>query len=242
MSGNYLRWVVMAALVGMVGRAEGEEWGKKTWVYKKVGELEIKADVYRAGDEKTRPVVVWIHGGALINGHREAVSGKVMDWAKKSGYVLVSIDYRLAPESQLPLVVEDVQDAMKWIRKEGPKLFHADPAKLAVTGGSAGGYLTLTTGYRVQPAPSVLISFGATAIWSAIGTRVLALTPDIKRRKCPATRRCAKSAAHRLPTPVTALAMAVHFINIVANKVLGRRPFLVGIRIPSQRNFTRSCL
>ena len=149
----------MAALVGMVGRAEGEEWGKKTWVYKKVGELEIKADVYRAGDEKTRPVVVWIHGGALINGHREAVSGKVMDWAKKSGYVLVSIDYRLAPESQLPLVVEDVQDAMKWIRKEGPKLFHADPAKLAVTGGSAGGYLTLTTGYRVQPAPSVLISF-----------------------------------------------------------------------------------
>ena len=45
-----------------------------TYTYKKVGDLEIKADVYQYADERVRPGVVWIHGGALINGHRAGVS------------------------------------------------------------------------------------------------------------------------------------------------------------------------
>jgi acetyl esterase/lipase len=132
--------------------------GMKTYTYKTVGELEIKADVYRAEDEVARPVVVWIHGGALINGHRAGISQEVKRWALGAGHVLVSIDYRLAPETQLPEIIQDVEDAFAWIRKEGPRLFHANPAKIAVAGGSAGGYLTLTSGFRVQPPPTVLLS------------------------------------------------------------------------------------
>src|SRR4029453_18817429 len=44
---------------------------KKTHPYKRVGKLSIKADSYRFDERSVRPVVVWIHGGALINGHRE---------------------------------------------------------------------------------------------------------------------------------------------------------------------------
>jgi acetyl esterase/lipase len=77
----------------------------------------------------------------------------------KAGFMVVSVDYRLAPETKLPAILEDVQDACTWVRKKGPELFHADPKQLAVMGGSAGGYLTLATGFRVNPRPKLLVSF-----------------------------------------------------------------------------------
>ena len=130
----------------------------QTYTYKRVGNLEIKANVYRADDEKVRPVVVWIHGGALIMGGREGVNGRVKKMFLDAGYVIVSIDYRLAPETKLPAIIEDVEDAFKWIREKGPDLFHIDSNRIAVLGGSAGGYLTLATGHRVKPRPNVLVA------------------------------------------------------------------------------------
>src|SRR4029450_5899109 len=59
---------------------------------------------------------------------------------------------------QLPEIIGDVEDAFKWLRAKGPELFQADPERIAVIGGSAGGYLTLTTGFRVKPRPVVLVS------------------------------------------------------------------------------------
>ena len=132
---------------------------KQTFTYKHVGDLEIKLDVHRADDDLKRKVVVWIHGGALINGGRQGISSRVKKDMLGAGYALVSIDYRLAPETQLPGIIEDLEDAFKWIRKEGPRRFNADVSKIAVLGGSAGGCLTLASGYRVQPPPDALVSF-----------------------------------------------------------------------------------
>jgi acetyl esterase/lipase len=130
----------------------------ETYTYKTAGDLAIKADVYRSNRNVTQPVVVWIHGGALIMGSRSDVSGRVKQFALDRGYVLISIDYRLAPETQLPEIIQDVEDAFDWVRRDGPKLFNIDPARMAVIGGSAGGYLTLTSGFRVKPRPTVLLS------------------------------------------------------------------------------------
>jgi len=132
---------------------------KLTVVYKQVGALEIKADVYHYADSKARPVVVSLHGGALIMGHRENIGSVLKNFATTNGYVLASFDYRLAPETKLPAIMEDIEDAFRWLRREGPKRFHIDPERIAVTGGSAGGYLTLATGYRVQPRPRVLLAY-----------------------------------------------------------------------------------
>ena len=130
---------------------------QRTHVYKRVGDLEIKADVHRLNDATVRPVVVWIHGGALIMGSRDRID-KYLQQLVREGAAVVSIDYRLAPETRLSGIIEDLEDAFHWIRARGPELFQADPSRIAVWGGSAGGYLTLTAGYRVQPRVQALVS------------------------------------------------------------------------------------
>ena len=145
--------------LGFQANTASGEVRMQTYAYKQVGDLEIKANVYRADDQKVRPVVVWIHGGALIMGGRDSVNGRVKKMFLDAGYAIVSIDYRLAPETKLPAIIEDVEDAFKWIRAKGPELFKIDASKIAVLGGSAGGYLTLATGHRVKPCPTVLVAF-----------------------------------------------------------------------------------
>jgi acetyl esterase/lipase len=153
------RAAVAGLVVGLAAAAAAEEFAPKvTHIYKTVGELAIKADVLAYADDRPRPVVVWIHGGALIMGHRASIPRWLQEAAAESGYVLVSIDYRLAPETKLPEIIADLEDAFRWVREQGPRLSHADPERIGVVGGSAGGYLTLTAGFRAKPRPAVLVS------------------------------------------------------------------------------------
>ena len=89
------------------------------------------------------------------------MAGRPLFWPScvKRGFVIVSIDYRLAPETKLPGIIEDVQDAWRWLRQEGPKQFGIDPDRIATAGGSAGGYLTLMTGFCLEPRPRALVSY-----------------------------------------------------------------------------------
>ncbi len=124
-----------------------------------MGDVKIEADVYRTKDAAIRPVVVWIHGGALITGNKASVPKNLVDLCRFEGYALVSLDYRLAPEVKLPAIIADIEDAFKWLRGEAPKLCQLDPDRIVVTGGSAGGYLTLMTGICVKPQPKALVSY-----------------------------------------------------------------------------------
>ena len=138
--------------------AQQPKIGVTTFTYKTVGDLEIQLDVHRLADERTRPVAVWIHGGALINGGRQGI-GRAGRMLLQAGYCVVSIDYRLAPETKMPGIYSDLEDAFRWIRKNARKKFNGDVAKIAVLGGSAGGHLTLSAGFRIDPPPDVLVSF-----------------------------------------------------------------------------------
>lgn len=147
--------LLVASLLG----ADDSTFAKKTYTFKTAGDVPVQADVYRPGDAKVRPILVWIHGGALIMGGRSAVPKQLLDLSRKEGYVFVSFDYRLAPEVKLPDIIADVQDGMRWLREQGPNLFQADPKRIVISGGSAGGYLTMMTGFCVQPRPTALVAY-----------------------------------------------------------------------------------
>lgn len=143
--------------------ADEEGIAKQTLTYKVAAPPAgpLLADVYRSAGDQTRPVVIFIHGGALMMGNRgrSTNKGSLFDVLLRAGFAIVSIDYRLAPQVQLPAIIEDLVDACKWVREKGPILFHIDPKKIFVMGESAGGYLTQVAGYRVNPKPRALVSF-----------------------------------------------------------------------------------
>ncbi len=86
-----------------------------------------------------RPAVLCIHGGGFRAGKRESYDALCIKLAEK-GFVAATITYRLAPKHQFPAAVHDTKAAVRWLRANANK-YKVDPAKIGVTGGSAGGHL-----------------------------------------------------------------------------------------------------
>jgi acetyl esterase/lipase len=135
------------------------EWFIQNYIYKTVGNCHIQADVYQINPDERKPGILWIHGGALIAGNRAWIAPYQLKRYLDAGYTVISIDYRLAPETKLPLIIEDLKDAIQWVREKGPNLFSVDPDRLAVIGHSAGGYLALMAGFVTDLAPKAIVSF-----------------------------------------------------------------------------------
>ena len=148
-----------SALCQSTPTADGSTASVKTFVYKRVHNIEVHADVYRLQGNDRRPVILWLHGGALIFGGRGMLPADEREQFLRAGYVVVAIDYRLGPETKLPEILRDVEDSYRWIQEKGPTLFSADPQRVAVVGQSAGAYLALMAGARVHPSPQAIISF-----------------------------------------------------------------------------------
>ncbi|KAL2829618.1 Alpha/Beta hydrolase protein [Aspergillus pseudoustus] len=128
--------------------------------YKTVGSLEIPMDIYLPGNVKNAPVLLWFHGGGLLQGRRDLISPHMRRNAQKRGYIAISADYRLTPQVAVSEVFEDVKDCIKFIRNNlssilGPDVI--DGSRLAVSGSSAGGFLTLLAGLYIDPKPNVII-------------------------------------------------------------------------------------
>ena len=83
---------------------------------------------------------LFFHGGGWVIGNLDTHHGLCHALAKTSGSLVVSVDYRLAPENPYPAAVEDAYAATEWVA-ENSAVIQADPEKLAVGGDSAGGHL-----------------------------------------------------------------------------------------------------
>jgi len=98
-----------------------------------------KVRVYVAGDSPgaSKPGILHIHGGGYVLGSA-AITPAELDLVKKFDCVVVSVDYRLAPEAQFPASLEDNYAALRWMY-ENAKELGIDTARIAVKGESAGG-------------------------------------------------------------------------------------------------------
>ncbi|TBL76590.1 alpha/beta hydrolase [Paenibacillus thalictri] len=132
--------------------------GKHTHVYKTVNDCRIQADVSHSSHNAA--TLVYFHGGALISGSRTMLPDEQIDLYMQAGFNVVSVDYRLAPETKLPIIAEDIRDAIRWVRTEAADLYRFDPDRIAFAGGSAGGYLALLAGTGIDGyRPKAVVSF-----------------------------------------------------------------------------------
>jgi len=86
------------------------------------------------------PVLLYLHGGGFTIGSIETHDVLCRELARQAGCMVLSLDYRLAPEHRFPIASNDAWDALQWLAQNAAAL-GADPARLAVGGDSAGGTL-----------------------------------------------------------------------------------------------------
>ncbi|MBL0887152.1 alpha/beta hydrolase [Myceligenerans indicum] len=102
------------------------------------------------------PCVYWVHGGGMVMGDRFSNIDIPLEWLDQLGVVVVTVDYRLAPEATGTTLVEDCFRGLTWVAEHAADL-GVDPARLVVAGTSAGGGLAagVTLLARDRGAPAV---------------------------------------------------------------------------------------
>jgi acetyl esterase/lipase len=116
--------------------------------YGKVGDLELKLDVYHPKKPNANPQValVYVHGGGWRQGDKAAGAGMIaLPQLINHGYLVFSINYRLAPTFKFPAQIEDAKCAIRFLRAHA-KEYNLDPKRIGVFGGSAGGHLVALMG------------------------------------------------------------------------------------------------
>lgn len=118
------------------------------------GEMPIR--IYNPHHEGTHPALIFFHGGGWVVGSIETHDGLCRSLANLSQCIIVSVDYRLAPEHRFPKAVEDAYAAVQWVAENGSSI-HVDTSRLAVGGDSAGGNLAavVTLMAREKGTPSL---------------------------------------------------------------------------------------
>ncbi|MES5817645.1 alpha/beta hydrolase [Streptomyces sp. RG80] len=103
-----------------------------------------------------RPVVYHVHGGGMVLGNNRVGVDVALAWAKELDAVVVSVEYRLAPEDPYPAQIEDVYAGLLWTAEHAGEL-GADTERIVIAGASAGGGLSaalaLLTRDRGGPRP-----------------------------------------------------------------------------------------
>lgn len=131
----------------------------QTHAYARRPDGELLLDLYRpAPSAEPAPCVLVIHGGSWARGSRTDFSA-LNPYLAARGYVVASIDYRLAPAHRFPAALEDVLEALAFL-KRGAAGFGLDPRRLVLLGRSAGGHLALLAAYSAgDPAVRGVVSF-----------------------------------------------------------------------------------
>ncbi len=100
----------------------------------------IPIRVYTPAGDRPKPMIVYFHGGGWVIGDLDVCDNPVRRIANRTGAVVVSVDYRLAPEHVYPAAFDDSYAATAWVAEHAAEL-GSDPERIATCGDSAGGNL-----------------------------------------------------------------------------------------------------
>ncbi|HEX5341384.1 MAG TPA: alpha/beta hydrolase [Duganella sp.] len=121
-------------------------------VYAQHGVHCLRLDAYLPAGERL-PAVILVHGGGWKAGYRSEFAPMAVRLAQQ-GYAALTISYRLSGEARYPAAVQDVQQAVRWVRAHAAEL-HIDPRRIALAGGSAGGQLASLAGVTLADGEGV---------------------------------------------------------------------------------------
>jgi acetyl esterase len=118
----------------------------------------IPARLYYPDDSPSLPIVVFFHGGGWVLGNLETTDATARQWANAAHCLVVSVNYRHAPEHKFPSAAEDAYAATLWVSEHASEI-GGDAARLIVAGVSAGGGLAATTALmaRDRGAPPIAL-------------------------------------------------------------------------------------
>jgi len=114
------------------------------------GTAPVPVRVYRPVDHPA-PVLVYLHGGGWVLGDVATIHGVCSSLARLSSCVVVSVDYRLAPEHPFPAALEDAWAVIDWLR-EHAETIGGRPGAIAIGGDSAGGNISAVIARRARDA------------------------------------------------------------------------------------------
>lgn len=111
-------------------------------MYAVVDARPLKIDLHLPQTSSTRPLIVWVHGGAWRSGSKASMPlGKLVDL----GYPVASVDYRLSTEAKFPAQIHDIKAAIRFLRGHGRE-WQLPTNRIVVAGDSAGGHLAALVG------------------------------------------------------------------------------------------------
>jgi len=110
------------------------------------------------GDSAGTPVVLFFHGGGFVIGDLDTHDGSARQHAVGADAIVVSVDYRLAPEHPYPAAIEDAWAATLWVAGHAHEI-GADTSRMAVAGDSAGGTIAAVTAQRARDKGGPPIAF-----------------------------------------------------------------------------------
>lgn len=107
----------------------------------KVGSYEVPVRIYTPETGDKLPVIIYSHGGSWISGTLDDYDNVCRKLSKNSKAIVVSVNYRLAPENPFPAGLNDVYNVLEWVSKNA-KNINGDSSRICVAGDSAGGNLS----------------------------------------------------------------------------------------------------
>lgn len=122
------------------------------------------------GPRAAQPGIAYFHGGGWVTGDLDSHDGSCRLLAAVTGYVVVAVDYRLAPEAPFPAAVDDALAAYAWVHEHADDLGIA-PGQVAVMGDSAGGNLAAVVAQRTRSGAEVPPPCAQVLVYPALDTR-----------------------------------------------------------------------